>query len=112
MEAGDGAPQQVRLHFRQALTSLLVGLGAWVLALIGFVGVGVAIASSGNFNILVAFFFVVYLLAVAVAALFGMGQAAAAIRVRGRHMILATSGFILNGLFLGALIGIMTHTFW
>lgn len=112
MDAGAGTSQQVRMHFRQAMTSLLLGLASWLLGLIGSAVVGIVMASSGTFNLVLALFFVVYLLGIGVAALFGLGQGAAAIRIRGSYMLLATSGLILNGLFLGALIGMMTHTFW
>ena len=39
-------------------------------------------------------------------ALFGMGQAAAVLRARGGHMILATIGLVVGGLFVGLFIGL------
>jgi hypothetical protein len=45
-------------------------------------------------------------------ALFGLGSAAAALLSRGAHMILATVGLILSGLYLGLLIGNMSFGLW
>jgi len=112
MESGEGVPAQVRTHFRQALTSLLLGLGAWLLAILGFVLVVVLSAASGGLHMGSLVLFVFLLLGLSVAALFGLGLGAAAIRIRGRHMILASSGMILSGLYVGAIIGICTHTLW
>ena len=42
----------------------------------------------------------------AVAALFGIGQAAAVLRARGSHMILATIGLVIGGLYVGLFIGL------
>ena len=84
---------------------------AWLLALTDFVVMQVAIASSKEgFSLTVLC--VAMLLGAGVAALFGLGQGAAAIRVRGRHLLLASSGLVLSGLYVGALIGVLTHTFW
>jgi hypothetical protein len=47
-----------------------------------------------------------------VLAALGLGQAAAALRARGNAMILATIGLVLNGLYLGALLGLFTFTIW
>lgn len=93
--------------------SVLLGLGAWLLALIGFVVMQSALNSrKETFPMTTFFLCLALMLAAAVAALFGLGQGAAAIRVRGRHLLLATSGLILSGLYIGTLIGVLTHTFW
>jgi hypothetical protein len=41
-----------------------------------------------------------------------LGQAAAALRTRGPHMIAATSGLIVSGLFVGTLIGFFVFRLW
>ena len=38
--------------------------------------------------------------------LFGIGQAVAVLRVRGNHMILATIGLVIGGLYVGLFIGL------
>ncbi len=112
MDSGEGQPEQVRTHFRQALWSLLLGLGTWIVAVLGFVLVVVASAASGGLHLGALVLWVFLLLGLSVSALFGLGLGAAAIRVRGKHVILASCGLILSGLYVGALIGICTHTMW
>jgi hypothetical protein len=41
-----------------------------------------------------------------------VGQATAALRTRGSHMILATIGLVISGLFVGVMIGLMGFGMW
>ena len=50
LESREATPEQARTHFRQALLSLLLGIGAWLVGLIAFVMAVVATASSGEMN--------------------------------------------------------------
>ena len=45
MESKEAAPEQSRTHLRQAIMALGMGIGAWVLGLVGFV---VAVAGGGG----------------------------------------------------------------
>lgn len=111
----DGSPQQSRTHFRQSLSSLVLGLASWGTALALLLVVWLLIpnadngepsASSATWLVMLASFAILGLMFVA---LFGVGQGAAAIRTRGNHMIMAHFGLILSGLYVGVLIGIMIN---
>jgi uncharacterized membrane protein YgaE (UPF0421/DUF939 family) len=52
------------------------------------------------------------LLADTIPAALGIGQAVAALRTRGNHMILATVGLIVSGLYVGILVGLFSFSVW
>ena len=106
----EATPEQARAHFRQALLGLLDGLGAWGGLILGeLLGV---VALAVNKNILLLLLALVVILGSALLGVVGIGQATAALRTRGHHMIMATSGLIVSGLFLGAFIGIYIFRLW
>ena len=110
MEAKEAAPEQSRTHLRQALLALGMGIGAWVLSGVGLVaGIVVTVAGGAQptapATLLGSLILLGTFLAAAAVALFGMGQAAAVVRARGSHMILATIGLVVGGLFIGTFIG-------
>ena len=117
MESKEAAPEQSRTHLRQALMALCMGIGAWVLGVIGFVVAVVAVAASGGRPtvatlvttglILMAMF-----LAGGAVSMFGMGQAVAVLRVRGNHMILATIGLVVGALYIGMFIGLFAMSIY
>jgi hypothetical protein len=109
LEAGEAAPEQVRAHNRQALLALCLGGAAWVLGPCFLVGLGLS-AATGNW-LFIMLIFCLFVGDTLVAAL-GLGQAVAALRTRGPHMILATIGLILSGLYLGVFIGLFTFSAW
>jgi len=108
LESTEATPEQARIHFRQALFSLLLGIAAWVLFLVGFLGVVLLMAASGEAlpNVGLILLVGLAIMAAAQVALFGVGQGAAALRMRGNHMTLATLGLIVSGLYVGAVIGL------
>jgi hypothetical protein len=113
LESSEATPEQIRSHFRQAILSLILGIAAWVLSFLGFLMIALLVGGDGDPG-MVAFVFLGLLVlagSVLVAAL-GIGQATAALRTRGNHMILATIGLILSGLFIGALFGFATFNMW
>ncbi len=59
-------------------------------------------------HLLVVLFFVAAMLLAVV----GTGNSAAALRTRGQNMILATSGLLIGGLFLGVFLGNYLLTLW
>lgn len=106
----EATPEQARTHFRQALLGLLMGLGAWCFFLLGqLLILGALFAERNPLLILLGLLLVVSAVLLAVV---GTGQAAAALRTRGAHMILATSGFLIGGLFLGVFIGNYVLQLW
>lgn len=106
----EATPEQARAHFRQALLGLLLSLGAWPVFIVGLASaVGTRVAGG---NILLALVAVVLVVSAVLMAVVGTGQAAAALRTRGHHMILATSGFLMGGLFLGVFIGNYVLNLW
>jgi hypothetical protein len=106
----EATPEQVRAHFRQALLGLLMGLGAWGFFILGqLVLVGAIFADRNPLLALIGLLMVVSSVLLAVV---GTGQAAAALRTRGQHMIMATSGFLIGGLFLGVFIGNYVLQLW
>ena len=111
LESKEAAPEQSRTHLRQAIMALCLGIGAWVLGVVGFViAVIVLAASGGQPNLmtlgLVTLVFIAMFLAGGAVSMFGMGQAAAVLRVRGNHMILATIGLVVGALYVGAFMGL------
>jgi hypothetical protein len=115
LETSEAAPEQTRTHFRQAMLGLGLGVGAWVVTLLAFLLFGLLAAASGGAAEAVAgalLFVLLGLLAGMVTALLGVGQAAAALRTRGNHMILATVGLILSGLYVGVLVGFFGFSIW
>jgi hypothetical protein len=111
LESSEATPAQDRAHLRQAVLSLAFGGGAWVVFFLLLVVVGLAQAGGSVSVVLVGLAGLVMLGMVLVAAL-GIGQAVAALRARGDHMILATLGMIVSGLYAGALIGLLAMSLW
>jgi hypothetical protein len=109
--SNEATPEQVKSAFRQALTSLLLGVAAWVIAILSFVGLVVA-AASAEPTAFVLLMCLAGLCSAAVPAVFSIGQAVAVLRARGNHMIMATIGLMLGGLYIGTIIGIFVHGVW
>jgi hypothetical protein len=107
----EAAPEQQRAHFRQAVLGLVLGLAAWVLSTLAILGVGL-LASGGEVAIGLVLLMMLVLAFDVLLACLGVGQAAAALRVRGNHMILATLGLVLGGLYVGAMLGLGTFSLW
>lgn len=113
LEAREAVPEQARASLRRALVSLGLGIGAWVLCLLGALVGGLVAAAGGPNAMLIAVLLVfAVLLGASVVALLGIGQAAAVLRARGSHMILATIGLILGGLYVGLLVGMFALNLW
>jgi hypothetical protein len=113
LESREAAPEQARAHARQSVLAVCLGGGAWLLsALMLVIVAGLSTAGGGKPPAGGEVFLVILAVLVCLADLFpatlGLGQAVAALRTRGSHMILATIGLILSGLYLGAFIGLFT----
>ena len=109
MESKEGMPEQSIAQLRQAILALGLGIGAWVLCLAGLLVAGVGMAVSGGQLAAAAIWILLAmgtLLLAAGVALFGMGQAVAVLRARAGHMILATIGLVIGGLYIGMFIGL------
>jgi hypothetical protein len=117
LDLKEGAPELDSAHRRQALTSLLLGVGLWGVMIVGFV-VGlilVAMAQAGGqggFAALGGLVMIFGAFIATVMAVFGIGSGASALRPRGPHMLLATGGLLLSCLFVGGMIGIMTFVIY
>lgn len=113
LESREAAPEQARAHARQAVLGLVLGISAWLLLVLTGLLISSVGAMQGNGAVL--FLGLVALLLILGSMLLGtigLGQAAAAVRSRGAHMIVAVSGLILNGLFVGALVGFCIFSMW
>jgi hypothetical protein len=111
LESKEAAPEHSRTHLRQAIMALGMGIGAWVLAAVGFVAIVIAAAAGGGRPTMASaaiagLIMIVTFLAGGAVSMFGMGQAAAVLRVRGNHMILATIGLVVGALYIGTFIGL------
>jgi hypothetical protein len=108
LEERGAIPERARSHFRQAVSSLVLGGSAWVLL--------VAVQVIGAFLLkdvpILTLLVLLLVLTAFVLGLAGLGQATAALRVRGNHMILATLGLIVSGLYVGVFIGLFTFFLW
>jgi hypothetical protein len=107
LQPSEATPEQARTHFRQALLALVLGIAAWLLCVLAFLGGVVAASGGGEPNIAVLVLVALVILSAVLVALFGVGQGAAALRMRGNHMILATIGLIVSGLYVGTIIGLL-----
>ncbi len=95
---------------RQAGWSLVLGLGGWVLFILG--AVALLLAQGGQPNRNLATLGVVTMLTSFLPTLFGLGQATAAIRTRGPRQRTATLGLVLGGAQLGIVIGFLLLSAW
>jgi len=107
----EATPEQARAHFRQALLGLLLGLGAWCVFILGWLllSLGAAVAHGNPFLALLGLLLIVSAVLLAV---LGTGQAAAALRTRGHQMIMAVSGLLISGLFVGVFLGLFIFSLW
>ena len=105
----EATPQQVRAHFRQALLGLVLGLAAWPMFILAQVTSVFTVLSR---NPLLALLTLLLVAGSVLLGVLGTGQAVAAVRTRGNHMIMATSGLLVGGLFLGAFIGLFVFQVW
>jgi hypothetical protein len=113
LQSREVSPEEARVHFLQALWSLIFGVAAWALALVGVLCVAIPMLADPEHPSLVGA--LVGVLIMGVAPLFavpGLGLGATAIRSRGDHMILATIGLILSALMAGAIIGFQCLGVW
>jgi hypothetical protein len=109
----EATPEQARRHFRQALFGLLMGLGAWMVFILGLLMVGAAAVANNSFiNPIVLLFVLLLFMSAMLLAVMGTGLAVAALRTRGQHMILATSALLIGGLFLGVFLGNYILELW
>jgi hypothetical protein len=114
LEGGEATPEADRGHFRLALWSTVFGGGAWLLGGLAFLFVGLvgsSVTSPEQAMMVILLFFFLSLAAGAVA-LFGVGLGTTALRGRGGHMVLASIGTILGGLFVGGLVGVFAFAIW
>jgi hypothetical protein len=107
----EAAPEQERAHFRQAVLAVVLGLAAWVFSALALVGIGV-LSAGGQVAVGLVLLLVFVLAFDVLLAALGVGQATAALRVRGNHMILATLGLIVSGLYVGVMLGLGTFNLW
>jgi hypothetical protein len=110
LESADVRPEEQRAHFWEALLSLVLGVSAWVLLLLGALVAAAAVAGGGD--AFVVGLAGLLILATALPSVVGTGLGAAALYTRGNHMILATIGLLLSGVHTGALLGLLSFSMW
>ncbi len=108
--SNEATPEQAQAVFRQALSALLLGIGAWVLAVLAFLLFFVIAPSSEHTYFLFAVF--VLGLVAAAPAVFSIGQSVAVLRIRSNHVLMATIGLTLSGLYVGVVIGVFMLGVW
>jgi hypothetical protein len=107
----EATPEQAKAQFRLALMALLFGVGTWVLALLIFIILVVVVASADPSPIVLGLL-VFALVGAATPAVFSIGQAVSVLRARGSHMIMATFGLILSGIYIGTIMGLFVLVVW
>lgn len=110
LESREETPEQARAHFRQALIGLVLGLSAWAVFLLGLL-LGIAAVVAGN-NLILFLLVILLFISAMLLAVVGTGHAVAAVRTRGQHTIMAVSGMLIGGLFLGVLLGNYILELW
>lgn len=109
--SNEATPEQAKAAFRQALWSLLLGIGAWVIAILDFVLAAVLLVSMGP-SIALGLMIIVGFAGAAVAAVFAIGQSVSVLRARVNHMLMATAGLLVSGLYVAVLIGYFVLVVW
>ena len=94
------------------MLSVGLGIGAWVLTVLGLCIAGVLFAAGGAGQIVGVLAMFAGVAAAAILAVFGVGNAAAVLRMRGGSMILAVVGLLLSCLDIGIFIGMFVMTIW
>ena len=112
LETKEASPETARQSFVQAMWSVGLGVGAWVLTVLGLCIAGVLFAAGGAGQIVGVLALFAGIAAAAVLAVFGVGNAAAVLRTRGGSMILAVVGLLLSCLDIGIFIGMFVMTIW
>ena len=107
--AGEVNPNEQRAHRRQAILSVVCGVVAWAVAVLGVL---IVISGAHQDEMVKAAFALIVFLGGFMGAIVGLAQGAAAIRARGDHLILATAGLLLSGLYVGMFIGLIGISFW
>jgi hypothetical protein len=111
LQKGEAAGGE-RGHLRQGFLSVILGATAWLALILMVVIANIGQQQSAAIMAIIVLFVLGAMFVGALLATLGLGQATAALRMRGSHMILATLGLILNGLFLGAFIGLLLFSMW
>jgi hypothetical protein len=89
-----------------------LGLGAWGLSFLAFL-IAIPFAQSGSpAGITLVVLALLVSLGDVLLAMAGLGQAATALRTRGNHMILATIGLMVSGLYVGVVVGLFAMGLW
>lgn len=109
LSGSEPEPAEAKAHFRQAVLGLVLA----IVASLAFIGAfALMIVGAKMVNPVLAGLGLIVLFGSVLPALLGLGQAAAAVRGRGDHMILATVGLFLCGLFLGCILGVAAFLVW
>jgi hypothetical protein len=112
LDTKEAAPEASRQNFIQAMLSVGLGIGAWVLTPVAMIICAVAIA-IGSLGALVVMLGGLVVFAGAVGmAVFGVGNAVSVLRVRGNSMILAIIGLVICCLHISACVGILVMGIW
>jgi hypothetical protein len=111
LEADQDAPQQARVHARQAFLALALGAGVWVVSLFALLLLQFEIRRTGIRQVWEGSAGTIFLVGLVVVsniliAAVGVGQALAALRTGGHRVTLAMIGLVLAGLYVGALLGL------
>jgi hypothetical protein len=115
LNAREKAPEEARAHRRQAILALVLGVGAWGMAVAGFLLLAAGtylVENQTEIGLLLIIGGALLFLPSPVLSLLGIGQGAAAVRTRGDHLILATAGLLLSALHVGLLVGIFCSNIW
>src|SRR5262249_3979389 len=100
LETKEASPEAARQNFVQAMLSLGMGIGAWVLTPVGLILASVGMLMGGVGLVLMLLGLLLVAAAMALA-LFGVGNSVSVLRVRGSSMILAVVGLLVCSLHLG-----------
>lgn len=118
LRAGGADSARKAGHSRRATLGLSGGLAAWLLTggvfLVAYLVFNSMATPKDNqlATVLVGLCILFLFPAAVIIALVGLGQSAAALRTRGDSMIVATLGFLLCGLHVGAVVGIFLFEVW
>ena len=107
-EVDQAAPTEARTHMVHAVVALALGVGSWGLTLLAIVLLLAAAGLGEQNGIGLVMLSLLSACSAPLPAFVGLGQAVAALRIRGSHLVIATTGLIMCGLQVGALLGVLT----
>jgi hypothetical protein len=112
LASGEARPMQTTSAAQQTRAGVLLGVGAWVVAGVGWAMLRAVSGSDSDVATICSFLSVLMLAGAVPLATAGVGQSVAALRVPNDRGWLAGTALVLCGTYVGLLLGLGTLALW